>query len=1072
MNTTTDIAAYTQLLINPIDSAPCSIPDEDPTPHALKTLNYNQNLTIAQPNGLFVWPSHSESVGIRHYGYDPVTATCNLLGILLPDEDVTSNYIKGRSITGGLQLISNTVAGGAFAVSGALSAIAYGSLPPIDTISPSSLTQYKMDNVSVLGSVPSAEGVVVVAPITDTRKYRYFATKDNMTYGFANMLEFGGPDHFLSQYAFNPLVPVAGLPQAVLFDSDATPNFLPSPKPWGNYHATLSMEVTPSAVAAINNVTLEITTATADPATYAQILTTRNWPINAVQTVGPAYRIALDLYDYVPAEIVRVRLLLNSGIAVNWTFGLSSALTLEFLDYTCLNFKEPGIIIAYASVSAGQQMSLMGKSHWEVVPNFNLSRNLPTFYNIDDPMKLEAAMLFIIMNYGTKFRFVYGRLDFFTRMRAGEMEPTAQNIVYHASTVSQKFLVLLKTIGSALARPGIAALGTGLGLISGNPMLGAAASNAGLLLYDGWRGEPPPPAPYRASTSLTQGYTLEDLDRYLDNLGTGLGFIPSDPFPPPPYRASTSPFQTLCCSFETSQSQTQSDDSSLVSLPSIDPETEYSHYTLEDVDRFLTIPDSEFGIYIPPDDPDLLAVLSQEIPVTTPAQAENVWGEVQEAHLSRRPNREPARYRASTGKVSFAQALAKKPALAPFEAPQPLAVPEVLVATKIPVKDRYASAKADCFTMPTTHSRANLIRAIEQDNGGQFYTAFSFPLVDADRNAIGASLVISHHPVKMAGATTKYVATPTSGPVIHMDTNILEGSEQFLRIVERTPNEMFRTFHNLYVTIVPWNHEPERVDGTSWMMAAILAWKMVPDTVFVSGNPAKGQYLTDLQPKAALGLAQNRLMFFVNPEEGQCADLEQALEAHGSAVKVAPYALRYDIPDVGFLCMPENLGASLLSILINEAIIAVKLGLTVSKVTGTKTVEQQTSAESLEDLKDPRQKTSNYEFFFDPDDEYEDEEGVVRINYDTLSDIVKDLEEYDYARFDPETNIWNRYNAQAYRTLARYLDGALNYIKSKKQPKSRKKKGGTGAPQVNQPPRVKTKTSGANPQAIFSRFKR
>jgi len=514
MNNSTDLESYTRILLNPMDSTPVSIPDDDPTPHALKTLNYNQNLTIVQPNGLFVWPCHSPNIGIRQYGYDPASGTSNYLTTLYPDEDVTQNFIKGRSVAGGLALVANTVSGGAFAVSGALSAIAYNSLPPINTIAPQTLTQYKMDNISVLGSVPSAEGIIAVAPLTDTRRYRYFSSRTPNVQGTPNEVVTGGPDNFRTQFEWETgTTYTAAANTTILFDSQVTPGLLPTPLPWGNYSIDLMVNLDSSGAGASSPVLIvEVTTTSANSATYVPVTTLHDAATAGAAYAGAAWQFNLKYSDYTDAEITRIRVYILDPTAPNWLIISTCFMQFAFEDYYSMNYKEPGIVIAYASVSVGQQMSLNGKQHWEVTPNFNLSRNLPTFYNIDDNLKVEAAMLYLILNYGTHFRFVYPRLDFQRRAGSAAFHPSGQMIVYHASTISQKFLTLLRTMGQHLGRPAIGALGMGIGAALGNPALGIYAANAGLSLYDGWRGTAPNLPPYRADTEPRLGYRASTIN--------------------------------------------------------------------------------------------------------------------------------------------------------------------------------------------------------------------------------------------------------------------------------------------------------------------------------------------------------------------------------------------------------------------------------------------------------------------------------------------------------------------------------------------------------------------------------
>ena len=127
---------FTACLMFPFNAKPVSLPDTKMTPHMLKSVNYNENYEPTVAAGMMVLPTSSSRNDIRVYLFDTVTQSMNYLFSIQPDLVLASTYIRGRPISTGLQVYSNTVSSGVFTIQGAINAITYISLPPLNIITP------------------------------------------------------------------------------------------------------------------------------------------------------------------------------------------------------------------------------------------------------------------------------------------------------------------------------------------------------------------------------------------------------------------------------------------------------------------------------------------------------------------------------------------------------------------------------------------------------------------------------------------------------------------------------------------------------------------------------------------------------------------------------------------------------------------------------------------------------------------------------------------------------------------------------------------------------------------------
>lgn len=483
-NTEEKSSQFLNLLINPFRSPASPYPDSNPTPFVLKTINYVASKTLVQPTGMFVRASSSLDIGIRHYGFDTVTQTMNLIEVIRPDEDLPTNFLKARHISSGVMYYSNTIAAGAFAVAGTLTGISYIALPPVTTITPQTLTVYKADDLNVAASIASVEGIVEVAPLTESHEFRVFDIPQIFDYmvdtTFTNTIPAG-------VYPVN-----AGVYSIYEWNSTSTQP-VPTPLAWG--HVKVDIRIVGNVVGVASptldtfTVQINVIRRYANPATYqyAPLFATRSFECPLVSDDNGAFQIVsleTTFQDFDEAEIdsITVSIVDNSGLYGQLSLFQGCFMTVHCPDYLKYTTKEPGNIVVYDSISTGQQMSISGRAHYEVIPNADLVKNIGTYYSIEDNMQMQVAVNALAAGMATgALRFLYRRSEY------GVPQYSEDQVVYMAATRSK----FLNTILGGLKRAApaiISGVGQAAGLMFGNPALGTALSEGGNLLYNGLTG--------------------------------------------------------------------------------------------------------------------------------------------------------------------------------------------------------------------------------------------------------------------------------------------------------------------------------------------------------------------------------------------------------------------------------------------------------------------------------------------------------------------------------------------------------------------------------------------------------
>lgn len=383
-------------------------------------------------------------------------------------------------------MLANTVNGGAFAVSGSFNAIAFESFPPIRTVTPQSITQYKRANYDSVQSVPVADGIVMISPLEYVSEFKHLRVVDEQMTTVSTYQLTRNVFRSEETVTYNMSIPVG----TIYNIPAATPTTiatltLPDPLPWGAGEINIVFR---SGIAVLGDAVLiaRVYRYSADPITYARISNVTSSYSKALlgvtQGTNFVFESATFPVPYDDREIYQIDLqLYSTGVQVFNTLGLN---IFSFASHrpAIKELSNTGCIAAYQAVTQ-LQMSLAGVANFEVIPRYQLTRNVPVGYNVELDTVSMIARNSYIHQLGSSLRNVYSIPDFELSRKTGLFNQSSSAIVARASSMSQKLWRLLDTASPYLTAAG----GAILGVATGNPMLGKAAGSIAQGLYSGMR---------------------------------------------------------------------------------------------------------------------------------------------------------------------------------------------------------------------------------------------------------------------------------------------------------------------------------------------------------------------------------------------------------------------------------------------------------------------------------------------------------------------------------------------------------------------------------------------------------
>ena len=261
----------------------------------------------------------------------------------------------------------------------------------------------------------------------------------------------------------------------------------PDPQPWGSVTATGNIYLS-ATVESTFFISINVRRVRANPITYleelyvsetiALMIRSQNYaPGNNGLSIPISFKTGYD-----DNEIFRISVEFRqaSGASISATLDTSSTISLILNDDYVREQRAGGLVASYQNLTE-IQMSVAGKSTFELMPGYLLSRNLPIGYNVEIPGVAEIARDSYIRQLGNPLKCVYSALDFRLTTMKYIQQQSSTDIAMHAGTISQ---ALFHSLNAALPFI-INAGGAAIGAFSGDPLLGTAFTTLGKGLYSG-----------------------------------------------------------------------------------------------------------------------------------------------------------------------------------------------------------------------------------------------------------------------------------------------------------------------------------------------------------------------------------------------------------------------------------------------------------------------------------------------------------------------------------------------------------------------------------------------------------
>lgn len=442
---------FLRTIIDPFNFT-STIPDLDMTSSVLKDVSITSNITVgATGAGLLLWTPNSPDGVLRLFAWDG--ARYNYLETITPDQPIEDAYALSRFVSGGLKVVSSTISGGNFNVSGTFNASNYQFLPDLKTLTYQTIPSYCRSLTDKLLSVRVPDGLVALA-YPDGR-YDFLARETNGVHTISNVIEAIVPD---TSFTAQNVTFTAG----VEFPDNLTG--------WTTFVMQFYMVSAgnPGACSAL----LTINQRNADPNNWANNIvvpifcTIDGFGSNLINTVISRY-----FRVYIPGFIDTIQVAAQTG---TFTLGMGgNNLSIQNESYYARGYLGPGTLIAFQSVTPGQEISLAGKLNYEAVPDAQLSRDIPTSRgHMENPLEMELAEYAIAHGEENGIKFLYELNEYNLLSTQGFFH----KISTERNTISMSgfddFFKKLVQIGAPL-------LGTMTTAYTGNPLIGGMV-NQGL----------------------------------------------------------------------------------------------------------------------------------------------------------------------------------------------------------------------------------------------------------------------------------------------------------------------------------------------------------------------------------------------------------------------------------------------------------------------------------------------------------------------------------------------------------------------------------------------------------------
>jgi hypothetical protein len=489
---------------------PAPIPDvQDFTTAIVKQVTLAKDLAVAGSGTLaFIVSDHTVPARVLVLAYGRAAQVWSPLTTINYSENMSDNYAKARVTSGLTKVVSATVTGNAFTVSGSAVAISYQDLPPFfaqgagginipGLVEFGTLQSYARNPTCRQGLTRVADGVIALVHPEGQNEYYdvndqgYVALEKNpvgvtdlsRAYSSTTDSDAGASSGFVSGGTV-----LAGVNQQIFSSLSCTgtgARYVP-PNAMGKVRYSGALTFYNPANAGDMTIQLQAVLVRADPTTYEPIFSGFVMS-TAVQYIPVGGQTTVNLSGTVDFRadsqglfyfIQSFRLLATGPAGGGVVFG-SGSLTIDYLSLGETFFESPGTVIAVEGVSVGQVLAVSGILNYQAVPNANLARQIAsdlTYVKNMDELILAHSLVSNAALLGLRFLYTipeYEMLvnDFPKLAEMDNMRAISAGLFdglrgfwrnWLAPTLKANLGTVLGSIGSSI-RPDLGALGATIG---------------------------------------------------------------------------------------------------------------------------------------------------------------------------------------------------------------------------------------------------------------------------------------------------------------------------------------------------------------------------------------------------------------------------------------------------------------------------------------------------------------------------------------------------------------------------------------------------------------------------------
>jgi hypothetical protein len=413
------------------EDGPASIPDAVMRLHAVRseTVTYNIGMInggVASVSGLLIlYPNHPTSLIGYNYIFSPDFATATCTQKLTTAQQLSESYDYGRRTSQLLTIRSSTLPSGMYAINGTFNAIRVdGTLSEL-TLDPANLYNSILASTTNImdkaGNVSVGDGISVLS-IPDSFSVPYTRLNDaTPTAGTGTVIATNkiidvsqdlNYEISFTSTTTQPAGPLAGVVIASLlanFDSS------------DGMYINATIQVTVPVVATTVPMAVLLNVEALDP--FGNVLGNivvgpQTWTQSATSSTAISSTFSAFLTDeliVLDGPIAAVNIFFNFTAGGGFVAG--NVTTIGQVTLTAPLGARPGIntpmvLVPYESVANGSTITVAGISNFELIPNPELRRNLPTDYCNFDPEEMQAVEAVIANRFKYDIRSVWNSVEY------------------------------------------------------------------------------------------------------------------------------------------------------------------------------------------------------------------------------------------------------------------------------------------------------------------------------------------------------------------------------------------------------------------------------------------------------------------------------------------------------------------------------------------------------------------------------------------------------------------------------------------------------------------------------------